>query len=229
NDGDDVGLSALNFDPSKGQVANRVAQDAKLTIDARDVTSAVNQFADKTSNLQLQLAGVGSATLTVARDVDALTKNFSDLVERYNQTRGALLGVGDAKVRSQLSDSVANLSVGKGLSQLVSADIGLSRDSTGKLYLNEMRLSQQALAQPESVNDLFNLMSEKLSAQVSSSMNVQGDFANVLRGLRESGAGSVLNSSVASLLQSTGANFSLPLNARAAAGVLQYSTIAQLQ
>jgi flagellar capping protein FliD len=234
NDSDDAGLSALNFDLRKGQVATRVAQDAKLTIDARDVMSTDNQFEDKISNIQVQLLGQGSVALSFSRDTDTVTKNFAGVVERYNQVRESLLGNIDAaasRVRSQLSDSVANLSVGKGLARLEIADIGLSRDASGKLYLNETQLSQQALAQPESVNELLNLMSEKLETQVNAAMNTQNSFANVWRGLRAS-AGLATNQAVSSLLPSTSSRENLsqqPLNSRVMAGVMQYIAIAQYQ
>jgi flagellar hook-associated protein 2 len=234
NDSDDAGLSALNFDLRKGQVATRVAQDAKLTIDARDVMSTDNQFEDKISNIQVQLLGQGSVALSFSRDTDTVTKNFAGVVERYNQVRESLLGNIDAaasRVRSQLSDSVANLSVGKGLARLEIADIGLSRDASGKLYLNETQLSQQALAQPESVNELLNLMSEKLETQVNAAMNTQNSFANVWRGLRAS-AGLATNQVVSSLLPSTSSRENLsqqPLNSRVMAGVMQYIAIAQYQ
>jgi flagellar capping protein FliD len=137
--------------------------------------------------------------------------------------------VAATKFSRALDDSLTNLSVGSGLSQLESADIGLSRDRSGKLFVSEARLSQQALAEPDALNDFFNLASSKLDTQLKTSMKQQSDYAYALQGVRSMGSSPLASQSVASLLQLAGANFSLPINARAAVGVLQYMSIAQLQ
>ena len=232
NNTDAAGLSVLNFNAQAGPQAIRQAQDAKLTINSRAVSSRSNTVDDLASNLQLQLLDKGSSKVSLARDGAAVAQKISDLVGRYNQTRSQLSAIGDVaatKLSRALDQSLTNLSVGSGLSQLESADIGLSRDRSGKLFVNEARLSQQALAAPEALNDFFNLASSKLEAQLKTSLRQQGDYVSALQGVRSIGAVPLASQSVASLLQSAGANFSLPINTRTAAGILQYVSIAQLQ
>lgn len=232
NDSDAVGLSALNFSGVDGENAIRQAQDAKLTINSREVSSSSNTLADQASQLQLQLQQQGGTQVSLQRDGTVVSQKISDLLGFYNQTRSQLGAIGDvtaSKLSRKLDESLANLSVGAGLSQLVSADIGLSRDSSGKLFINETRLSQQALAQPEALNDFYNLLSGKLETQLKTSLQQQGGVASLWQGFRSVSAEQSASQSMSSLLSSSGANFSLPLNTRAAAGVLQYVSIAQLQ
>lgn len=227
NNADELGLSALNFDPRRGQAALRVAQDAKLTLDQRELSNPNNQFIDQSSNLNLDVQSVGSTSLRFSLDTASLSNNFVGLVDGYNRFRDVLGGLSDAKanqLRQEIGDGLLNLSTGQGITKLSISDLGFTQDAAGKLTLNTTRLNQQLQAQPEAVNTLLNQMSERISARVDAAMNERTRFVGLQQGARGAswGAASAF-SGVGSAIPST----SFPFNFKAQVGVLQYLRVAQ--
>ncbi|MBM5571994.1 MULTISPECIES: flagellar filament capping protein FliD [Deefgea] len=225
NNTDESGLSALRFD-AVSTPPNRLAQDAKLRIGERDVIAQSNTVSDSSSNLQLQLFTEGKASVALSRDSAAVTSKAVDLVANYNKVREQLLAIDDSSARRELKnldDSFKGLSVNTGGERLVSADLGLSRDVTGKLFINETRLSQQALSKPEASNDLINTAVDKLSTQLNASLNERGSLVSTIKVIRDSRG---VQAGVSSLLQSFGSGGDIMLNRRATGGIQQYLLVA---
>ncbi|WP_373974412.1 flagellar filament capping protein FliD [Chitinibacter sp. SCUT-21] len=236
-------LAKLAIDASAAQNnANRVAQDARVQIDGRDLRSNTNVLNDPTSNLSLDIRQVGSTSVTLSRDVRSLNQNFAQLIEQFNQARSQLTGqtksasstdVGSGLARRELSrldEVLSNLAVGQGQQRVSLNDLGITTASDGRLIVNETRLSQQALAQPEAANNLLNLAIDKLSQSTASSLQelsiLNSPFQQIQRSANPNtsisfaAAGNAL-----SLLQSSSQGLSL----RGLYGVSQYLQVAQFR
>lgn len=158
---DNQGLSRLAFNADAVNLTQtRAAANAELTIDGLAISSASNRLQGVIEGLDLELAGVGSATLTVAADRSAATKAIDDFIRGYNNvidTIGTLTAVdpatgrgsvltGDSTLRGAASQLHAlTLGVVPGLDGKYRslADIGIGTDpATGKLVKDEARFNR---------------------------------------------------------------------------------------
>lgn len=155
--GGDGGLAALNYDPNassgNGLSVIDTAQDAQYTIDGLAGHSAGNTVSTAIDGLTLNLAAVGSSTVTVSSDTSKATNAITNLVNTYNSfigiyqnltkydattgTAGALIG--DAtlnSIKSTLSSLIGGTSNGATLS-----DIGVTVQVDGTLKIDSGKLA----------------------------------------------------------------------------------------
>jgi flagellar hook-associated protein 2 len=147
-------------------------KDAIVTIDGFDVTRPTNVIADALAGVTLTLGSPAALTdpdtkVVVGLDRKALTDKVKGLVDAYNRLNASLhvqldyTGTkkgtntlfGDATLR-QLQGQLATLmSNAYGDSNL--GALGISRDKTGAMTLDETKLTAALAADPDAVADVF--------------------------------------------------------------------------
>ncbi|MEO9078418.1 MAG: flagellar filament capping protein FliD [Rhodanobacter sp.] len=153
------------------------AQDAKLTLDNIAITSASNSVSGAIDGVTINLATIGSTTLTVSQDNSAATKAVNDFVNAYNSynttvnalssydptshVAGVLLGDTtltsvQRQVSSLLSGKVAGNSIGSlaGLGILRNG-VGAAGAVDGSIKIDPAKLEAALKANPGAVQDLF--------------------------------------------------------------------------
>lgn len=158
--GDAALKAAIGFDPAApeatGMKQAQAAQDALLTVDGKEVTSASNTVATAIGGATLTLTAAGKTDVTVSHDTSQIGKNVAAFVQGYNDLSARLATLqggalkGDAtlgNISSQLSQMVK---MGSGL-----AEAGVSLDSKGQLVLDEKKLKAAIAADPSAVTKLF--------------------------------------------------------------------------
>jgi flagellar hook-associated protein 2 len=148
------------------------AQDAIVTIDGIDVARPRNVIADALDGVTLTLAsahgsGDASTQLTVGLDQKALTEKVKGVVAAYNTVnsalhvqldytgtrRGSATLFGDSTLR-QLQGALAGV-MSKSYGPTSLGAIGISRDRTGAMTLDESKLAAAVAADPDAVGKLF--------------------------------------------------------------------------
>lgn len=168
-DGDSLdasGLSQLAFDPlatsgsGKNMTQLQGAQNALLDIDGIAISKASNTVTDAIEGVTLNLltvSGGNSVALGIATDKDKIKESVKGFVDAYNKlddtlrnltkydesgkSSGVLLG--DATARSVISQvkAVMTKAIASGNSINSLSQIGVSFQNTGKLALNETKLT----------------------------------------------------------------------------------------
>ena len=134
------------------------AEDATLEVDGFMVTSASNTITDVIPGVTLELASVGSASLTSSRDMEAIKTTLQEFVSSYNTVRasintmseGTLQGDSlprgfEAKMRSNFFTEI-NLGDGESISPY---DLGFTFDKDGVLSLDSDQLEETAVTNLE--------------------------------------------------------------------------------
>ncbi|AHX14401.1 flagellar capping protein [Dyella jiangningensis] len=146
------------------------AQDAKLTIDGIDVTSASNSVSGKMDGVTLNLTGTGTNTLAVTQDNTAATNAIQGLVDAYNSyvstvsplasydkstgAAGVLLGDSTlTSVQRGIGSVLSGAVKGNSISTL--ANLGITRNADGTLALDTTKLASAFQSNAAAVKDLF--------------------------------------------------------------------------
>lgn len=232
-------LAKLELNLNAAQAATRLAQDAKLSIDGRELTSSTNAVRDPPSNLVLELRQQGTSTVALARDGAQLNSNVLQWVERFNNTRTQLNAITEPgvaritadrialnKAMERLDDVVANLS--RGVNDQSLADLGITQATDGKLQVNLARLTQQIDAQPEAVNQWLNTALTQLTE---ASKTTMPDALSALRPLqlaRTSLQGANTSYFFSANGTAAGASNLMGFNLRGLYGVSQYLLVSQM-
>jgi flagellar hook-associated protein 2 len=164
--GDAALKAAIGFDPEKPAAGAmkqaQAAQDAILTVDGTRITSATNKIENAVPGTTLTLTGKGATTLTVAHDNSQISKNVAAFVQGYNDLSAKLAALQDGPLKNdqalkQVSSQLEALMRigGTGSAADTLANAGLTRDSTGKLVLDQTKLDAAIKADPEGVAKLF--------------------------------------------------------------------------
>jgi len=171
-------VAGLSYDPATGTgglTSVTHAQDAKLSIDGFDVTSASNAVQGAIQGVTINLTTVSGATpdtLTVAADNDSIQKAVQTFVDNYNKLvgttktltsydsgsgqAGALLGDSTLLgITSRLSRSLGTQFGSSGDAVRSLADIGIKFEVDGSLSLDDDKLSAALAGSPEQVRTLF--------------------------------------------------------------------------
>ena len=171
-------VAGLSYDPATGTgglTSVTHAQDAKLSIDGFDVTSASNAVQGAIQGVTLNLTTVSGTTpdtLTVAADNDSIQKAVQTFVDNYNKLvgttktltsydsgsgqAGALLGDSTLLgITSRLSRSLGTQFGSSGDAVRSLADIGIKFEVDGSLSLDDDKLSAALAGSPEQVRTLF--------------------------------------------------------------------------
>lgn len=174
-DGDDAaGLSALSFRAGATHLEQaRAAQNAAVSINGLEVSSASNTLVNTLEGITLNLIATGTSTLEIAPDRGAAGKAVDDFIAAYNQIFDTLRGLsrydpetrqaapltGDALVRGTLSRlrgiTAAALGPEAGDYRAL-ADIGIKTNpQTGRLEKDAKRLQAVLDADPGAIGRVF--------------------------------------------------------------------------
>ncbi|WP_338759174.1 flagellar filament capping protein FliD [Massilia sp. METH4] len=164
--GDAALKAAIGFDPERptaaGMTQAQAAQDAIISMGGKSTTSSTNKLTETIGGMTLTLTGKGTTKVTVSQDSSQIAKNVAAFVQGWNDMadklaaleNGALRGDNAlSRVTTQLSSLMRIGGAGTGTPSL--ADVGLSRDASGKLVLNEVKLKAAIADDPEAVTQLF--------------------------------------------------------------------------
>ncbi|KKN28420.1 hypothetical protein LCGC14_0854540, partial [marine sediment metagenome] len=148
NNTDTTGLSAFVYSAGGTQNLSSItsATDAVVEIDGFTVTSASNTLTNAIDGVTLDLKEVGSSTLTITRDDEAIIESVNEFASAYNalmteigtQRKGqleadsSLLAI-ERQVRDVLNSGASI--TGSSMSYLIQA--GVSVDKNGKMNVDE--------------------------------------------------------------------------------------------
>lgn len=163
----------LSYAPSSagGLTQNSAAQDAKLTIDGKAVTSASNVVTGQIDGTALSLKTVGSSSVVVGQDNSAIAKNVANFASAYNSLVGKLATLGSGDLKS-------NAAVGKvqnQLAQLIKGNAGLAKagvtiGADGTLQVDSKALNAAVAADPTATAALFTNGGTGVADQLSSTI-----------------------------------------------------------
>ncbi len=177
NDTDAAGLSQLVYEASGTQnlVQLEAAQDAALTVDGFNVSSASNQVSGVISGVTLNLEAIGTTQLDVRRDTSTLSTTFNKIVTDYNNltqlitaARGSTLGGEsflvnlEAQVRNVFSSRISGLE--GGLDSMF--NLGLSFDKEGVMTFDSTKLNSFLDSNSESVKSLLSQEGDGIAKQM---------------------------------------------------------------
>lgn len=153
----DLNLASVN---PPGATTDFSALDASFSLNGLALTRASNTVSDAVTGLTISLKSSGSTALTVTSKTSELNDKLSNLVNAYNDVQAFIAGqytkdgqgrpsgvlAGDSTLRTvqrQVRDALgANASNNGGAFKNL-AEIGLSRDDTGKLTLDSTVLNEK--------------------------------------------------------------------------------------
>jgi flagellar hook-associated protein 2 len=168
---------------TKDAVANQVtaASDAQVTIDGVTVNSGSNTLTNVVGGMTLNLNKVGTTTLTVNRDNDAIKKKVTDFQKAYNDVigyirsnsqfdqetfqTGALFG---DQTTSQVESALNSMLFGNAGTGSIKnlAELGFGLDDQGKLELDQSKLDAAVNNQLDDVRKLFMATGTSLNNQL---------------------------------------------------------------
>jgi len=184
--GDAAVQALLAYDASGTQNLTQsvAAQDAKLSINGVAISSSSNVVGDALEGISLNVAKVGSTTLTLARDTAGVTQALQALVKAYNdfnttlseltkydpQTRqgGPLLGDPAARaVQSQLRSALSTALPGLQTSSVrILGQAGIAFQRDGSLGFDSGKLGEALASHPDDVARLFASLGTATDVQV---------------------------------------------------------------
>ena len=174
----DGGLSALVYDPANtitNLTETQAASDAAATVNGFDVFSETNEFSDVIDGVTFSalIETEESFTIDVSNDVDSLRNDISRIVSGYNalvdstnnlssfdsETNIAGPLQGDTTLRnivSQLRQELSSATVGADPDVDTLNEIGITLDETGKLVIDDERLSSVLNTDFSAIDRLFS-------------------------------------------------------------------------
>ena len=152
--------------PKLASTTTQAAADASLTVDGVAITSASNTISTVLPGVTLSLKNTGSTTLSVSRDVTAITSKMTDFVNSYNKLvssigsyrmkGGALESDGTAlSVQSQLTGVLNTAASITGGSYGYLAQVGIAIQKDGSMALNTTDFTAAVNTNFSSVVSLF--------------------------------------------------------------------------
>lgn len=181
--GDAALKSLLAYDPDGAQKLTQTtaAQNAILTVDGKEVTSATNTLAkDKgIAGATLTLTGTGKSDVTIKQDSSQIGANLKAFVAAYNDLNKKLQGLqkGELKGDTAIGQVVSQMSMllktgGGSVSVTALGAAGVTQDAKGNMVVGDKKLQAALTADSSSVAKLFtndgkgiaDLMSAKASA-----------------------------------------------------------------
>ncbi len=122
------------------------ATDASLVVHGFTVTSSSNAVTDVIEGVTLNLVGIGTSTLSTARDTTSLRESVDEFVVKYNSMIGTLNNLSDSELQGdQLPRGVesrirtafqGDIDLGNGDST-TTLDLGFTFDRYGTLSIND--------------------------------------------------------------------------------------------
>ena len=197
--GDASVASLVSYDPAKtgGLTQASAAQDAVLTVDGKQITSASNDISDAITGTTLSLTATGSSNVVVAHDNSQIATNIASFVSAYNTlaTKIATLKGSDLQSDTALNQASQQLSSilstgGDGSSAYALKQAGVSLDSTGQLQIDQTKLSAALASDPDSLSKLFTNDGKGIADQLASTITtLTGDSGQISKELTVTNAG----------------------------------------
>lgn len=175
--GDPAIAALLGYDPTGVQNLTQTAgaQSTKLTMNGIEIKSDSTTVDGAVDGVKLEVAAVGSSTLTVSKDTAATTTAVNDFVKAYNDLNKTISGLtgynastktggvlqGDASVRSiqsQLRRQIGAVMEDTGSKLNSLSQIGISFQQDGSLKLDSSKLSKAIADNPADIGGLFAAM-----------------------------------------------------------------------
>lgn len=166
------------------------AQDARVVVDGKTVTSATNTLDGAIPGLSLSLKETGKSEVTVRTDPAAVASNIKDFVKAYNELNSTLdkLQTGDERgdttllrMKAQIG-SIINSSSARDL-----ATLGITQKD-GALVLDEDKLKAAIAADPAKATKVFSDrggLAERMVGQIDRQIGASGtlgvEAASVMR------------------------------------------------
>jgi flagellar hook-associated protein 2 len=163
----------LAYDPAGTQNLTQTsgAQDTKLNMNGIEVTSSSTTVTDAVQGVSLNVAGLGSTTLSVSKDTSSVTDAINSFVKAYNTLNTTIAGLtkydattktaaalqGDAAVRSiqtQLRRALGTTVEGLDSDMTNLSQVGISFQKDGSLAVDSSKLSK---AMTENFADIAGL------------------------------------------------------------------------
>ena len=149
------------------------AVNAQIELDGLTISSTSNTVTGMLEGVTLELEALGSTTLTVAKDKEAIKENIQAFVDAYNNAHGTIadeLKVSETSDRSQsLAGDTLLQSMKSALSTAIGtqvgglagafeslAEIGITTDAAGKLVIDDADLDAAMDSDMNAVGDLFS-------------------------------------------------------------------------
>ncbi|MRX10460.1 flagellar filament capping protein FliD [Pseudoduganella sp. FT25W] len=186
--GDAALKNLLTYDPTGTQKMKQTtaAQDAILTVDGKQITSASNTIKDTAiGGATLNLVGAGKSDVTIAAGASQIGDNLKSFVAAYNDLNAKMLKLqkGDLKSDTAMNQAVSQMSMllktgGGTVSVSKLAAAGITQDKDGNMVLDDKKLQAALTTDSSAVAGLFtttdgrgiaDLLSAKASALTSSS------------------------------------------------------------
>lgn len=175
NNTDTGGLSQFVFDGTASNLEETVAaKNAELEVNGIAISRSSNSVEGVIDGVTFDLKSVGTSTITVNQDADAVAGRVQDFVDKFNalqdvikKTSGynadsgqAAVLTGDSAVRSvqgELRRMLTTIPEGLENSPVrMMADVGIATNpSTGKLEFDQEVFKEQLAENPDSVTALF--------------------------------------------------------------------------
>lgn len=175
--GDDKLEGLLSYNPSgaQGLSQQRAAQDARLTVDGKAVTSSSNVITGVVQGTALALTAKGATNVTVAQDSSAIARNISNFVEGFNNLAARLKALKDGELKSDtavgaVQDQILQL-LARNNGAL--ASVGVSLDRNGTLQIDSKILNEAIVADPGKVSRQFTDAGKGLADQLGATIGRQ--------------------------------------------------------
>jgi flagellar hook-associated protein 2 len=163
--------SLISHDASSTQNMQQTtaASSSNLTVNGIAVTSATNTVVDAVQGVTMTLAGTGSSSLVVSRDLATASTAANDFVNAYNKLQdtakqltsyntttkvGAAL-LGDATLRGVLERVRSALNTPQEGSLKVLSNVGISLQASGSMTMDKDKFSAAFSASSSDVAELF--------------------------------------------------------------------------
>lgn len=190
NNTDTSGLSQLAYDSAapvgsgKNLTQGVAAADATLTIDGIAMTKSTNSISDAIQGVTLNLAKIGSTTLTISKDMNtvstavqsfvtaynSVTKSIKDLSSYDSSTKkgGILLGDSTAlSIQTKLRGIASTALTGTGGAYNTLSQIGVSFQKDGTLSLDSTKLQNAMNSNFGDIAGLFAALGRPTDSLVS--------------------------------------------------------------
>ncbi len=179
NDGDNAGLSALTYVSGGTNYATSIstASDAVVEIDGFTVTSSSNTISDAIDGISFTAKSVGTASLDVTRDDEAILESVNQFAEAYNALRTEV----NNQRSGQLQADSTLLSIEQALSDVLNAgseiggssfryliEAGVSVNEDGVMEVDEATVSEKLNTDFNSFVNLFAAEDEGYAARMES-------------------------------------------------------------
>ncbi|MES2129523.1 MAG: flagellar filament capping protein FliD [Pseudomonadota bacterium] len=158
----------LTFNPGgqQGLVQASAGQDARLTVDGKDVTSTSNVVTGAIGGTALALTAKGKTDVIVAQDPGQIAKNVGTFVKAFNSLSDQLGALGKGGLKSDAALGQVQGQLASILGQ-VNGKAGLSLQN-GKLQVDSKALGDAIAANPEQVAALFTDQGKGVADQLGS-------------------------------------------------------------